>query len=136
MRYKFFIIFAFMLLFGVMPLSAQKYSVTVEVDNIETLNGDIFIAAFKDGTMKFLDKHRVDGAVIPPKIGSVRAVFSLPAAKYVFVSFQDENGNMELDTNWIGYPAEPYAISNNLMIPRYKAAEVDVKGDTTIKLKF
>lgn len=123
----------FMSLGGV---SAQTFTAKVVVENIENLSGDIIFAVFKDGSMKFLDKHKVDAAVRKSQKGSVEADFVLPKAKYVFVAFQDENGNKILDTNWIGYPSEPYAISNNHLLPTYHSSEVDISGDVTVRMKL
>lgn len=135
MRYK-ILLFAAFLTFNSAVLFAQNHTVTVVVDEIKKTEGAIMIAAFQDGTMKFLDKDRVAAQKLDVEIPSVTTDFSLPEGKYVFVSYQDLNGNLILDTNFIGYPKEPYAISNNLVIPRYKAAEVHVVSDTTIMLNF
>ncbi|MFI3288144.1 MAG: DUF2141 domain-containing protein [Rikenellaceae bacterium] len=121
-------------LFSICSVSAQKHEVKVVIDNVKSLNGKIYVAVFKDGNMKFLEEHQVDAACVSPKIGSVEVSFSLPSAKYAFVAFQDENGNMEMDSNWIGYPKEPFALSTDNLIPTYKAAEVDVSDSITVTL--
>ncbi len=134
--------FTRVLCFGVIVFSsiclsmAQAHEVRVVVESVESTDGQIYVAVFKDGSMKFLDEHKVDATSVTPKIGSVEVTFSLPSANYVFVAFQDQNDNLVMDTNWIGYPKEPYAISNNHLIPSYKASEVEIQGDTTVTLKL
>ena len=43
----------------------------------------------------------------------VRAELSLPPGEYALSIFYDRNDNGELDTNFIGIPREPVALSNN-----------------------
>ncbi len=115
---------------------AQECKVRVVVAGIEEQEGVIMVAVFQNGDMKLRDEHRVAGAMLEPQIGSVHTEFTLPKGKYVFVSFHDENENGELDTNFLGLPKEPYAFSNDLTIPRYKAAEVMIDSSRTVILTY
>lgn len=50
----------------------------------------------------------------------------LPVGEYAVSIYYDVNGNKDLDTNFIGIPKEPIALSNNATAkfgpPRYKDA--------------
>lgn len=51
---------------------------------------------------------------------------NLTAGTYAVTVYQDQNDNGKLDTNWIGIPKEPVAVSNNakgrMGPPKYKDA--------------
>ena len=66
----------------------------------------------------------------------------MPFGNYAITLFHDENNNMELDTNFLGIPKEPYGFSNNAKSPfgppGFQAALVEFskEGDEiTILLK-
>ena len=56
----------------------------------------------------------------------VVASLDLPPGEYAISIYYDANGNGELDTNFIGIPKEPVALSNNAKAkfgpPKYKDA--------------
>ena len=98
-------------------LAEQSLSVVkIEITGLDQDHGDVFIAVYdsKDqwlGENTVADKHvdiarSKDGAV-------VRAELQLQPGRYAFSLFHDVNGNGELDTNFIGMPKEPIALSNN-----------------------
>ena len=67
----------------------------------------------------------------------------LPAGKYAFVMFHDENANGEFDFNSLGMPREGYAFSNNVRplfsAPSFKAAAFDYPGGNlslTIEMRY
>ncbi len=116
--------------------SAQSYSVTVSMEGINNQNCDIIVCIFQDGSLAFKDEDLVERIHIKPKGRTTVVDFSLPRGEYVFVAYQDENGNGKIDTNILGRPKEPFAISNDIIFPSYKAAEIDIKSNCTVKLKF
>ncbi len=67
----------------------------------------------------------------------------VPAGKYAFVMFHDENANGEFDFNSLGMPKEGYAFSNNVRplfsAPSFKAAAFDYPGGNlslTIEMRY
>lgn len=55
---------------------------------------------------------------------------NLPAGSYAVAIYHDLNANDNFDRNWIGYPKEPFAISNNLhpfnlLLPSFDKAKFD-----------
>ena len=53
-------------------------------------------------------------------------------------SFYDKNGNGKLDTNFLGIPKEPTAMSNNAKgsfgPPKFKDAKFTLTANTTIQV--
>ena len=85
----------------------------VEVRNITSTKGDIWIAVF-DRADTFLD----DGAQAHGKIYKVTKTGSgtfklpdVPYGRYALSVFHDENGNGKLDKNFWGVPKEPFGFS-------------------------
>ena len=66
---------------------------------------------------------------------------SLAPGTYAVKVFHDVNENRKLDTNWIGWPKEPYGFSNdapvNMGPPPFKLAAIEVKdGDQTARVRL
>ncbi len=70
----------------------------------------------------------------------VISVENLPEGGYAISLFHDLNGNLELDTNFIGYPKEPFGFSAPMGMtgpPKYEAAVVEVKGEkSSLEIKL
>lgn len=65
------------------------------------------------------------------------AFIDLAPGRYVVAVFQDLNGNGKLDTDLLGRPTEPYALSGNAALPRFEAAAINVHTDNkSISLKL
>lgn len=99
-------LFSYQLLF-----SQEKLTVEVKGINMET-KGYLRVGIFqKEG---YLDNTKVvDGKIINIHSSTMQLEFLLPEGKYAVVIVQDEDKNGELNKNFIGYPTEPYAFSNN-----------------------
>jgi uncharacterized protein (DUF2141 family) len=58
----------------------------------------------------------------------------VPFGTYAVTLFHDVNDNQKLDTNWIGIPKEPVAVSNNakgvMGPPKFKDAQFDLREPT------
>jgi uncharacterized protein (DUF2141 family) len=68
---------------------------------------------------------------------------NIPFGKYAGTVHHDINKNNKLDKNWVGYPAEPFGLTNNpklvLSIPKFDQCSFMVNKDTVIvniSLKF
>lgn len=56
----------------------------------------------------------------------------IPYGEYAAKMFHDENGNGDLDTNFLGIPSESYGFSNNaraLGLPAYERVKFSVASD-------
>ena len=118
-------------LLALQPAAAEDGAGTVyiELTGLEGLEGRVFVAVYDSRDTWLGDEsiHSFDvGIAESIDAGVVKASFSLPPGEYAFSIFYDENDNGELDTNFIGIPREPVAISNNARPrfgpPKYKDA--------------
>lgn len=71
---------------------------------------------------------KVTGSVVTLRFADV------PLGTYAVTAYHDVNDNQKLDTNWIGIPKEPVAISNNargrLGPPKWKDATFELREAT------
>ncbi len=95
---------------------AQPATVKIEINGLEEISGDLYLAVYDSS-----DAWLGDGVVLSQKIvidearngDLVVAEFEVAQGNYAFTIFYDENTNGDLDTNFIGIPKEPIALSNN-----------------------
>lgn len=93
--------------------TAQTGNITVNATEIEEVNGDIYFLIYKseEGFPKEKDKAYKVGKVSNYKTKASHTFENIPYGTYAITFFQDENGNEELDSNFIGYPKEPVGAS-------------------------
>lgn len=92
-------------------LCQETLTVEVKGINMET-KGYLRVGIFKKEG--YLDNTKVvEGEIADITSSSMKLEFKLPEGKYAVVIVQDEDKNGELNKNFIGYPTEPYAFSNN-----------------------
>ena len=110
-------------------------TVMVTVQGVASPQGQItaLLYATDDGfpAKEAKAKQRV---TVPASVGSVSLHFqNVPEGTYAVTVFHDVNGNGRLDTNWIGIPKEPVAVSNNakgrMGPPKFKDAKFVVEGE-------
>lgn len=98
---------------GGTPASApQKTSLKVEIHNVQTHAGSVYIALFKPGK-EFPEGKPVEGKSVKATGDNVQATFSVEPGDYALAIFHDENGNGKMDKKMFGIPKEPYGFSNN-----------------------
>ena len=91
-------------------------TVRLEISGLQDASGDLYVAVYDSD-----DNWLGDETVMRQKVviddardgDLVCSELQLPPGEYAFSVFYDVNNNGELDTNWIGIPKEPVAISNN-----------------------
>ena len=110
------VLLAGMLLFSFTDKRSEK-QVQIMVSGIEHSEGHILVAIFNSQD-KFL-KEDYWSRLYPLDSGSHMniKIDDLPEGEYAISVVHDENGNGELDTNFLGIPKEPFGFSNN---PRMK----------------
>lgn len=118
----------------------ESGSVRLEVAGLQGASGDIYISVYDSS-----DKWLGDDVVLTRKVVIAEALegdlvlseLKLPAGNYAFSVFYDANNNGKLDTNFIGIPKEPVALSNNARPkfgpPKYKDAVFAVGAEPVIQ---
>jgi uncharacterized protein (DUF2141 family) len=95
---------------------SQQNTLTVQVTGVSSDVGNIMLAVY-DNADGFLKKDKaLLGVSTKAVIGMTELqIKDLPEGEYALAIYHDENGNRELDTNWLGIPKEPIGFSNSKM---------------------
>ena len=111
-------------------------SLNITITNIENGSGTLYVAIL-DSDKNWL-KSDTDALpfrdVVQPVTSTddlLISVGDLPPGKYAVSVFQDIDGNAELDTNFIGYPKEPFGFSapmGKFGPPDFNEAAIAVSG--------
>jgi len=113
---------------------------TVEVSGLQDATGNVYIAVY-DSDSTWLS----DTTVLSKKVAIaealdgelVRTELLLPLGEYALSVFYDKDDDGELDTNFIGMPKEPIALSNNAVAkfgpPKYADAVFTLGAEPMIQ---
>jgi uncharacterized protein (DUF2141 family) len=122
--------------------AASASELTITVENLRSGEGQVILCVFSaesSDQAAFPDcaKGRpVRQSKAAIKSGKVAVTFNgLKDGVYAVAAIHDENGNGELDTNFIGIPTEGVGVSNNPRLlgkPRFDEARFEIKGKTAI----
>ncbi len=113
----------------------------VNVYNVPSQEGNINVAVY-DSDESFL---KFEGVVKTESTEAQKGMVTLkiedmPSGEYALAIFHDENGNDELDTNWLGIPKEKVAFSKAKMKtfgpPKYKECAFSVTSDFEISIEL
>jgi uncharacterized protein (DUF2141 family) len=125
------IFFLFMII-GLIKITAQALPVVgtlnVNINNVKHHEGHIRVSL--QNRSNFLTGQSITYNDINATSDSVQMAFkNLPVGEYAVAIYQDINSNNDFDRNFIGYPKEPFAVSNNLrplkmLLPSFDAAKV------------
>jgi uncharacterized protein (DUF2141 family) len=131
------VLFFLMVFLPVLLLS--QYRLEVEAVGVASSEGSIEVAIYREeaGFLKTEYVYRNAGAQATE--GMTRVVFeSLPEGQYALAVFHDENGNDELDTNWIGIPKEPFGFSRARMKtfgpPKFHECVITLNEDLVVQV--
>lgn len=92
----------------------QRGKLIVKFDGLKNNEGYVKIALCNSADNYKTDDKPFIGKNIKIEDKSVVIEFSdLPFGEYAIKAFHDENGNNDLDTNFLGIPKEEYGFSNN-----------------------
>ena len=107
-------IFLILLMFPAFGFGQNTLS--VEVQGVRNSQGTVNVAVYNqsNGFLEFDKVYKSDLA--KANQGSTLVLLKgLPEGDYALAVFHDENGNEELDTNWLGIPKEDVGFSNAKM---------------------
>ncbi|HET8858356.1 DUF2141 domain-containing protein [Marivirga sp.] len=115
----------------------------LEIGEFRNTDGHVLISVFDNATA-FPDNEKK--AVANKKVKVTQKTHTitfenLPEGEYAVVFLHDENGNEEMDTNFVGAPEEGYGTSNDAVntfsAPKYKDAKFLLEGENkSLKLKI
>lgn len=99
-------------------LSAEP--VTIRIQQVRSPQGYFNISLFAKA--ESWDKETPDMTLLidPAVAGESTLLVDLPPGKYGFFLYQDLDRNGKLKQTFLGFPAEPYAFSNNVKIKASK----------------
>lgn len=92
--------------------TAPKVNLRVEVQNIQSKQGAVFVALFKPGK-DFPEGTPFDGKKSAIDGKSALVTFSVEPGNYAIAVYHDENNNGKMDKRVFGIPKEPYGFSND-----------------------
>jgi len=129
-------------IFLMLPIFAfSQNTISVNVYNVSSTEGSVNVAVYDshetflkfEGVVKTVSAAAATGMV-------TLAIHDMPSGEYALAVFHDENGNDELDTNWLGIPKERVAFSKakmkNFGPPKYKECCFKVTKDTEVSITF
>jgi len=100
-------------------------------------NEGVVVVALLDSAEQYAagDQMYRSNAKVPIQQGRAVVTFGdVPFGDYALKVFHDENGNGELDTNWVGFPKEGFGFSNDAMgqfgPPTFEEAAFEIKTET------
>jgi len=137
MKLVFSIVIIFMSLIG---NSQEKAKLIIDFELVKYKSGKLYVAVY-NSKESFL-KEAMTGIIIEINNGKATATFdNLKYGTYAVSSFYDKNDNGKLDTNFLGIPKEPTAMSNNAKgsfgAPKYKDAKfIFSSKNNKIKIKY
>ena len=107
------------------PAAAQA-TVQVTVEKVRSSKGLITAVLYPDNPESFLKKGaRLDRIRVDAREGETTLCLHAPAAgRYSVALYHDENGNKELDQDFLGIPTEGYGFSQN---PGFRFGKPDIE---------
>jgi uncharacterized protein (DUF2141 family) len=136
---KFFLLIG--LLLASCQLAAEQVRLDILIGNIEDAVGTMLVTIY----------DKPDHWLKQPYFRSIKqdisstddvtiVVADMPAGSYAISVFHDLNNNLELDTNFIGIPKEPYGFSGTMGKfgpPKFDGAAVPLApGENTISIEL
>jgi len=113
---------------------------TVEVSGLKDATGNVYIAVYDSDSTWLSDTTVLSKKVVISEALDgelVRTELQLPLGEYALSVFYDKDDDGELDTNFIGMPKEPIALSNNAVAkfgpPKYADAVFTLGAEPIIQ---
>jgi uncharacterized protein (DUF2141 family) len=131
-----------LLVFTCQTVMAQDLTgiLMVEISGLKDAKGNVYIAVYNSDSTWLGDKTVLSKKVaISDALDGelVRTELQLPLGEYALSVFYDKDNDGELDTNFIGMPKEPIAMSNNAVAkmgpPKYADAVFTLGAEPLIQ---
>ncbi|HZK08450.1 MAG TPA: DUF2141 domain-containing protein [Bacteroidales bacterium] len=96
-------------------VTTENPQLTIEIQNIEVLEGNIRIGVFNTSEKFLKQGFTFKNYVIAANDTIVTIIIDdLPEGEYAFLLYHDKNSDGKLNQNLLGIPKEPFAFSNNV----------------------
>ncbi len=124
---------------------AGQSTLEITITNIENAKGTLYVSLQNspDGwlsTDEDVKTFRDVSREITSTDDIVMVIENLPEDGYAISLFHDLDGDLELDTNFIGFPKEPFGFSAPMGMtgpPKFDKAVVEVAGEkTSVEIKL
>ncbi len=125
------------------PSIPERGTLIIELNKQMPREGNLLIYIFDDADAFPKQKDKVYRFVV---VDAKQGIKSIPVQNlhfkdYAVIAVHDINGNKKMDRNWLGLPAEPYALSGNPKFhmgpPKYDEVKfLFEKNNQTLKLAF
>lgn len=128
-------------LLSYLNFNAQNSKITVKINNLHGLSGQISIGLFNNPeSFPKKDKGQL-GVFSEIKDTIVEYTFpNLMNGTYAIAAYHDENSNNEFDRSFFGWPVEDYVFSNyaegSFGPPSFDDASFELKDSVYIELEF
>ena len=119
----------------------SEFDIEVVVKDIRNEKGKVLLSVY-DQAEGFPGKseYAIETHSADIKEGKAIFQFSLPAGEYALSVLHDENGNNELDANFIGMPKEGIGVSLNpksfMGPPKYEKSKFSLDKDRRLEIKM
>jgi uncharacterized protein (DUF2141 family) len=133
------------LLFGFCVSACDAADLTVTVQNLRSNQGQVLLCVFSAEDSDMGDfPDCLKGRPVRNAKGTIsagRTVMKFNGLKdgvYAVAITHDENGNGQLDTNFLGIPTEGVGVSTNPRVfgkPRFEQGQFPIKGNTAITIE-
>ena len=97
---------------NVVVLAQDFYTITVEINNVDTVEGSLLLAIF-NSEETFLENGFKETKLTPAKGTVIYKFEGITPGVYTISAVHDLNDNGELDKNFMGIPTEPYGVSRD-----------------------
>ena len=120
---------------------SQAANITLKVNNIEEVKGDISIAIFNNSEGFPSGDNFYIGKKVPVNSKEFEHSFDdIPIGTYAIAIYHDIDKNGELDKNWFGIPKEPYGFSyketGKTGSAKFDEATFELKEDIVISISL
>ena len=118
-------IMALMLTLSLGTTALLGATLTIEVSNVTSQKGKVYVGLYtKDKEFPHLEDAFIK-KIVDANSDKVEVTFDdLEEGSYAVAIFHDTNDNGVLDKNFIGFPKEPFAFSNNFK-PKFSKPEFE-----------
>ncbi len=120
--------------------AAEQSPVVIQITGLQDVSGDLYLTVYDSE-----DEWLGDNAVLQRKVDIedardgelVTVQIELAAGDFALSIFYDRNDNGKLDTNFLGIPREPVAVSNNARPrfgpPKYEDAIFSIGAESVLQ---